>query len=540
MISSSEVKKKAEQLKIGDALSTKKRGRFLGLTLDEYIKYFFSGNAGIAILVLVLIMVFLFKEGAGFVPMYKNSLELYRSAGLEYADIIRGQIEEHRFFSQKFNLVQNTVSAHYESQGMSREAARARTANIQSRKDEFGALIANHQALAEELEQVVIEVRNQKVNNDNLRQAVLLFRSQGDEETARMSEEAIQPVDFQRAHDLCAVMTTRYLEENEILHTRISGFMELPIQLPTPEAEAQYAELKEDIATYQAKFDAYSKRAFEWDPDKQVPLYRGFSAFILGKEWLTNSFWQDFYGIIPLFVGSLMISSLALAIAVPLSVSAAIYVNQIATSTELKLIKPYIEFIEALPSIVLGFFGIVVFGSFLREVSQVEWLAWFPGFPMSERLTIATAGVLLALMAVPTIFTLVEDSLNNVPRHYVEASYALGANKMQTIFKIMVPAALSGIVAAVLLGLGRVIGETMVVLLCAGGMIAIPDFTQGIGAWFQPAHTMTGIIAQELGEVASGTLHYRALFMVGLVLFFISLLLNFCSQFIIKRFRISE
>ena len=207
---------------------------------------------------------------------------------------------------------------------------------------------------------------------------------------------------------------------------------------------------------------------------------------------------------------------------------------------ELKIIKPYIEFIEALPSIVLGFFGIVVFGSFLRELSHYEWLSWFPGFPMSERLTIATAGVLLALMAVPTIFTLVEDSLNNVPRHYVEASYALGANKMQTIFKIMVPAALSGIVAAVLLGLGRVIGETMVVLLCAGGMIAIPDFTQGIGAWFQPAHTMTGIIAQELGEVAAGTLHYRALFMVGLVLFFISLLLNFCSQFVIKKFRISE
>ena len=118
-------------------------------------------------------------------------------------------------------------------------------------------------------------------------------------------------------------------------------------------------------------------------------------------------------------------------------------------------------------------------------------------------------------MAVPTIFTLAEDALRNVPRGFKEASYALGANRLQTIARVLVPASLSGIVSAILLGLGRVIGETMVVLLCAGNRIEIPDFTQGLGAIFQPVHTMTGIIAQEMGEVVRGSIHYRALFMVG-------------------------
>src|SRR5207253_4380490 len=151
---------------------------------------------------------------------------------------------------------------------------------------------------------------------------------------------------------------------------------------------------------------------------------------------------------------------------------------------------------------------------------------WISFFPISERLNVFTAGSLLALMAVPTIFTLAEDALRNVPRGFKEASYALGANRMQTIIRIIVPASLSGIVSAVLLGLGRVVGETMVVLLCAGNRIAIPDFTAGLAVVTQPVHTMTGIIAQEMGEVVRGSIHYRALFVVGLFLFVISLLIN--------------
>ena len=223
----------------------------------------------------------------------------------------------------------------------------------------------------------------------------------------------------------------------------------------------------------------------------------------------------------------------------PFGVGAAIYVNQIATQREQKLIKPCIEFIAAFPSVVLGFFGIAVLGQALRALSQMPALSWVPGFPYSERLNVLTAGCLLALIAVPTIFTLAEDAINNVPRAFKEASFALGASRLQTITRIIVPASLSGIVSAVLLGLGRVIGETMVVLLCAGNRIAIPDFTAGLGVITQPVHTMTGIIAQEMGEVARGSIHYRALFVVGLVLFFLSLLINYAAQNIVRRYRIS-
>jgi phosphate transport system permease protein len=233
-----------------------------------------------------------------------------------------------------------------------------------------------------------------------------------------------------------------------------------------------------------------------------------------------------------------MVSVVALVIAVPMGVGAAIYVNQVATATEQRFIKPCIEFISAFPSVVLGFFGIAVLGQAMRLLSQQSWLAWVPGFPYSERLNILTAGCLLALITVPTIFTLAEDALNNVPRAYREASLALGATRLQTVVRIVVPASLSGIVAAILLGLGRVIGETMVVLLCAGNRIAIPDFSAGLAVFTQPVHTMTGIIAQEMGEVVRGSIHYRALFMVGLVLFLLSLLINFLAQKIVRRYRV--
>jgi len=134
---------------------------------------------------------------------------------------------------------------------------------------------------------------------------------------------------------------------------------------------------------------------------------------------------------------------------------------------------------------------------------------------------------------------LAEDALQNVPKAFKEASFALGATRLQTIIRIVVPASLSGIISAILLGLGRVIGETMVVLLCAGNRIAIPDFTAGLAVVTQPVHTMTGIIAQEMGEVVKGSIHYRALFVVGLVLFFLALGINYLAQKIVRKYRIS-
>ena len=139
-------------------------------------------------------------------------------------------------------------------------------------------------------------------------------------------------------------------------------------------------------------------------------------------------------------------------------------------------------------------------------------------------------------MAIPTIFTLAEDALNNIPQHFKEASFAIGATPLQTTLRVIIPTALSGIISAIMLGFGRVIGETMVVLLCAGNRIKIPDFTDGFGVFFEPVHTMTGIIAQEMGEVVNGSLHYRALFMVGIVLFFVSLLINYSAQRVVKKY----
>jgi phosphate transport system permease protein len=150
------------------------------------------------------------------------------------------------------------------------------------------------------------------------------------------------------------------------------------------------------------------------------------------------------------------------------------------------------------------------------------------------------AGCLLALMAIPTMFSLAEDAINNVPRAFSEASEALGATKLQTVFRVIVPASISGIIAAMLLGLGRIIGETMVVLLVAGNRIAIPDFSDGIGTVFQPAHTLTGIIAQELGEVSRGSSHWQALFMVGILLFFISLAINWASRLVVRKFQLPK
>jgi phosphate transport system permease protein len=272
-----------------------------------------------------------------------------------------------------------------------------------------------------------------------------------------------------------------------------------------------------------------------WTHTDPVPLSAAFISFLTGKSWVTGGEWQDFYGIIPLAVGSLMIAIVALTIAIPVGIGAAIYVNQFAAPREQALVKPVIEFIQAIPSVVLGFLGIMVFGTILREISTFDSLRWVPGFPIDERLNIFTAGCLLALMSVPTIFSLAEDALNNVPSAYAEASEALGASRLQTAFRVMVPAAFSGILAAVLLGLGRVIGETMVVLLVAGNRIKIPDFSEGIGAFFQPSHTLTGIIAQELGEVPLGSVHYRALFVIGITLFVVVLGINATAHHFLTR-----
>lgn len=311
----------------------------------------------------------------------------------------------------------------------------------------------------------------------------------------------------------------------------------LPASLPDDKANRYLSAFHKAGPEFQRELGDTTAQLQAWKWDVPVGLGQTIWGFITGKDWITGGEWQDFYGIVPLFVGSAMISMVALLISIPFGVGAAIYTNQLAGPRQQKFIKPTIEFIQAIPSVVLGFIGIVVVGTKLQDFSQIDSLSWISGFPIQQRLNMFTAGCLLALMAIPTIFSLAEDAINNVPTAYAEASDALGASKLQTLFRVTVPAATSGILAAVLLGLGRVIGETMVVLLVAGNRIKIPDFTDGLGSIFQPAHTLTGIIAQELGEVPHGSVHYRALFIVGLLLFAIILAINWSAQKLIHRFR---
>jgi phosphate transport system permease protein len=517
------------------------RFRLFGLTVDQCIKAFFGGNALVAVVVLTLITVFLFREGFGFFGQNLQNLQTYRRAGLEFVDLLRAQEQDHTALNRYLMDLRLRQYQHQIQVGRrGPEAANAALAGFDDFAGRFGDAVAPLRNLLsgdEGLVERATAIKTKFVVAQDRREERRQLLAEG--KTTEGAKVVVAEVDFAAELRPLLAARTAYREANREVAARIKAALAAAPVLPAPELQARLDRFKGLAADYVAGFPAIEQRVADWDYRRPVPWWSAFSSFLFGRDWLTASFWQDWYGVIPLFVGSLMVSFVALVLAVPFGVGAAIYVNQIATVREQRLIKPCIEFISAIPSVVLGFFGIAVLGQALRALSQQPWLAWVPGFPYSERLNILTAGCLLALIAVPTIFTLAEDALNNVPRAYREASFALGANRLQTIARILIPASLSGIISAVLLGLGRVIGETMVVLLCAGNRIALPDLSAGLGTFTQPVHTMTGIIAQEMGEVVRGSIHYRALFVVGLALFFLSLAINFAAQRIVRRYRIS-
>ncbi len=476
------------------------------LFFEQMLRVYFRGNAFVAILVLALITLFLLREGFGFFGQNLDNLRVYRQAGLEYVDIIRAKAEQHSALTRSLNELREKQL---------RAQPQANLAAI----DQFSSAFSD---TAENLHGLVSDLT--------------------DEASALKEQLAVAKAPLNRETQLTPLRQhgdTGFVTASATMTARVNTLLAQAPRFPSPKVQDGFEKWKTETRDYLASFPETTRQLHDWSSTQPVAWYRTITSFLFGRDWITASFWQDWYGIIPLLVGSIMVSIVALVIAAPVGVAAAIYVSEIALPNEKKFIKPCIEFIAAIPSVVLGFFGIAVVGQAIRAASQSHLLSWVSFFPISERLNVFTAGVLLALMAVPTIFTLAEDSLRNVPRGFKEASYALGANRLQTIGRVLVPASLSGIVSAILLGLGRVIGETMVVLLCAGNRIAIPDFTQGLGAFFQPVHTMTGIIAQEMGEVVRGSMHYRALFMVGLVLFTLTLGINYLAQKIVARYRMS-
>ncbi|HMG04914.1 MAG TPA: phosphate ABC transporter permease subunit PstC [Chthoniobacterales bacterium] len=505
--------------------------------VEQSIKAFFGGNALVAVIVLALITIFLFREGFGFFAQNLANLRLYRQAGLEYVDIIRGVASQHEALARKLS----EIRLHEVRVMEKRNAALDEINAILAPFDQFASAFSD---TAENLHGVVSDLTDQASTlKEQLfaRGELLAQRHQLERGGAQTEAEKIVVPEVDRAGALARLHegSASFKSVSAEMTAKLFNLLAQVPPMPDSAGQKAFDQWKTRARAYLAALPAASEKLRTWSPDAPIPWYRSISSFLFGREWVTASFWQDWYGIIPLLVGSIMVSVVALIIAVPLGVASAVYVSEIASRHEKRLIKPYIEFISAIPSVVLGFFGIAVVGQAVRAASQSSFLKWVSFFPISERLNIFTAGCLLALMAVPTIFTLSEDALRNVPRGFKEASYALGANRLQTIARVLVPASLSGIVSAILLGLGRVIGETMVVLLCAGNRIAIPDFTQGLGAIFQPVHTMTGIIAQEMGEVVRGSTHYRALFMVGLLLFTITLGINYLAQKFVARFRMS-
>jgi phosphate transport system permease protein len=242
-------------------------------------------------------------------------------------------------------------------------------------------------------------------------------------------------------------------------------------------------------------------------------------GFIFGMEWYPT-FDPPSFGIFPLIVGSFVVTCVATIIAVPLGVLAAVYIAEVAHPALKEVFKSLIELLAGLPSVVLGFFGMVIIAPWLQDT-----------FDLATGLNIVNASLILALMAIPTIASISEDALYSVPREFKEASYALGATKLETITKVIIPAALSGISTAVILGMARVMGETMVVLMVAGGSAALPR------SIFDSVRPLPASIAAEMGEAPFGGDHYHALFATGIVLFLLTFLFSLISDYISNKYK---
>lgn len=253
-----------------------------------------------------------------------------------------------------------------------------------------------------------------------------------------------------------------------------------------------------------------------------LPLLRTTTPgeLLTGTRWLPTSEPPQF-GLVPLLLGSLYVTVGALLLAVPLGLAAAIYISEIAPRRVQEILKAGIELLAAVPSVVFGFIGLLMVG---------PWIAKTFNLPIGQ--FAALGSLLLAFMAIPTIVSVSEDALHAVPRSLRDNSLAMGATHWQTISRVVVPAARSGIIAACLLGLGRAIGETMTVLMVTGNAAVVPQALKG---FIQPIRTMTATIAAEMGETAHQTPHYYALFMVGLLLFVITLVVNIVADVVIHK-----
>jgi phosphate transport system permease protein len=253
-------------------------------------------------------------------------------------------------------------------------------------------------------------------------------------------------------------------------------------------------------------------------------LKEGLAAFVevraadlLGTRWYPI---EQLYGLPPLIYGSLLVTAVSVAITVPLGLTTAIFLGELAPEWLRDILKPLIEVLAGIPSIVLGFLGWVLLAPLVQRAGAPTGLTAFTG------------ALILAYMALPTIISIAEDAIDAVPRTYRDGALAIGATRWQTTYRVVLPAARSGLVIAVMLGIGRAIGETMVVLMVTGNA---PNMPFGADMLFEPVRTMTATIAAEMGEVAQGSTHYHVLFAIGIVLFLITFAINTVAARVVRR-----
>lgn len=246
------------------------------------------------------------------------------------------------------------------------------------------------------------------------------------------------------------------------------------------------------------RWTGYETPKFIWQPVSNIPKYN----------------------IIPLIIGSLKVTIVALIFAVPVALAAAIYVSQLARPRVRELAKPVIELLAGIPSVVLGFFALIVMATVLQQI-----------FGYQSRLNALCAGIALGISVIPVVFSIAEDALTSVPRSYIQAALALGASKWKAASQVVLPAAVPGVFAAVALGFGRAIGETMIVLMASGNASIVS------WSFFDSTRTITATIAAELGEVVFGSAHYRILFLIGVLLFAVTFFTNMTADIVMNRLK---
>jgi phosphate transport system permease protein len=239
---------------------------------------------------------------------------------------------------------------------------------------------------------------------------------------------------------------------------------------------------------------------------------------LLSERWYPT---EEYFGLLPLIMGSLLVTIGAAIISLPLGLATAVFIAEVAPRWAREILKPFVEILAGIPSVVLGFIGMLVIAPAIRQISNAP-----------TGLTAFTGSLLLALMALPTIVSVAEDAIDTVPVSYRNGALALGATRWQTIWRVIVPAARSGILTAMMLGIGRAIGETMTVMMVTGNAARIPT---GLTDLFMSIRTMTATIAAEMGEVAQGSTHYHVLFAIGISLFVITFIINLAAAAVVFR-----